>query len=53
MSDDQNDDKAPGDRDPYDDDRDEEKPPVVPPTEPTPAPVKDPPQPDKPSGYTV
>jgi hypothetical protein len=53
MSRTQNDDKSPGDRDPNDDDRDEEKPPVVPPTEPATAPVEEPPNPDKPSGYTV
>ena len=39
-------------RDPQDE-RDPDDVPTVPPTEPEPAPIKEPPAPEKPSGYTV
>ena len=53
MSDDDRKDLPPNPRDPRNDDRENPDPPVVPPTDPEPAPIKEPPAPEKPTGYTV
>jgi hypothetical protein len=45
--------RHPGDEPDRDRDRDTDDVPTVPPTDPQPAPVKEPPAPEQPSGYTV
>lgn len=53
MTDQEDKERPPHERGPQDDDRDRGEVPTVPPTEPEPVPIKEPPAPETPSGYTV